>query len=78
MRQMEFLLILSTFQASQYVQIRRECSEDIPQGLYDILSTSSGSRMIGYIRPADQSHTPLVVAAREDQLLGFCVREGST
>ena len=43
-----------------------------------MLSNGSGTRMIGYIRPDDKSLTPLVVAAREDQLLGFCVSVPST
>ena len=43
-----------------------------------MLSSGSGTRMIGYIRPDDKSMTPLVVAAREDQLLGFCVSVPST
>ena len=38
-----------------------------------MLSSSSGTRIIGYIRPDNKSKTPLVVAAREEQLLGFCV-----
>ena len=70
--QMENLHIIS-FQASQYILIRMKESEELPKELYEMLSSRSGSRMIGYIRPEDKSKTPLVVAAREEQLLGFCV-----
>ena len=62
-----------SFQASQYILIKTKESEELPKELYEMLSSSSGTRIIGYIRPDNKSKTPLVVAAREEQLLGFCV-----